>query len=394
MKAVVWHGKRDVRVDSVPDPAIQEPTDAIIRVTSTGICGSDLHLYEVLGPYLDEGDILGHEPMGIVEEVGSDVTHIAAGDRVVIPFNISCGHCYMCDQDLQSQCETTQVRDQGKGAALFGYTKLYGQVPGGQAEFLRVPQAHYGPVKVPHGPPDDRFVYLSDVLPTAWQAVEYAAVPEGGTLAVYGLGPIGQMCCRVALHRGASRVLGIDLVPERLELAQRHGVEAIDLRDHDDIAEALRSLTDGRGPDSVIDAVGMEAHGAPLGKLAQDIAGLLPDAVAAKLIEKAGVDRLTVLHAAIDTVRRGGTLSVVGVYGGMVDPMPMMTLFDKQIQVRMGQANVKRWIDDILPLVTGDDDPLGVEDLASHRLPLDAAPEAYAMFQEKRDGATKILLQP
>ena len=394
MKAVVWHGKRDVRVDSVPDPEISEPTDAIIRVTSTGICGSDLHLYEVLGPYLDEGDILGHEPMGIVEEVGSEVTHIAPGDRVVIPFNISCGHCYMCDQDLQSQCETTQVRDQGKGAALLGYTKLYGQVPGGQSEFLRVPQAHYGPVKVPHGPSDDRFVYLSDVLPTAWQAVEYAAIPDGGTVAVYGLGPIGQMCCRVALLRGASRVLGIDLVPERLELARRHGAEVVDLRDHEDIAETLREMTDGRGPDSVIDAVGMEAHGAPFGKLAQNLAGLLPDAVATKLIEKAGVDRLTVLHAAIDTVRRGGTLSVVGVYGGMVDPMPMMTLFDKQIQVRMGQANVKRWIDDLLPLVSGDDDPLGVEDLASHRLPLDAAPDAYAMFQEKRDGATKILLQP
>jgi threonine dehydrogenase-like Zn-dependent dehydrogenase len=394
MKAVVWHGKRDVRVDTVDDPTISEPTDAIIRVTSSGICGSDLHLYEVLGPFLDEGDILGHEPMGVVEEVGSQVTHIAPGDRVVIPFNISCGNCYMCDQDLQSQCETTQVREQGKGAALFGYTKLYGQVPGGQSEFLRVPQAHYGPVKVPHGPPDDRFVYLSDVLPTAWQAVDYAAVPDGGTLAVYGLGPIGQMCCRVALLRGASRVLGIDLVPERLELARRHGADAVDLRDHDDIAEALREMTDGRGPDSVIDAVGMEAHGAPFGKLAQNLAGLLPDAAAAKLIEKAGVDRLTVLHAAIDTVRRGGTLSVVGVYGGMVDPMPMMTLFDKQIQVRMGQANVKRWIDDLLPLVTADGDPLGVEDLASHRLPLDAAPDAYAMFQEKRDGATKILLQP
>jgi threonine dehydrogenase-like Zn-dependent dehydrogenase len=394
VKALVYHGKRDVRVDTVDDPSIQKPNDAIIRVTSSGICGSDLHLYEVLGPYLDEGDILGHEPMGIVEEVGSDVTHIAAGDRVVIPFNISCGDCYMCDQDLQSQCETTQVYEQGKGAALLGYTKLYGQVPGGQSEFLRVPQAHYGPVKVPHGPPDDRFVYLSDVLPTAWQAVEYAAVPDGGTVAVFGLGPIGQMCCRVALLRGASRVLGIDLVPERLELARRHGVEAIDLRDHDDIAEAVREMTSGRGPDSVIDAVGMEAHGAPFGKLAQDLAGLLPDAVATKLIEKAGVDRLTVLHAAIETVRRGGTLSVVGVYGGMVDPMPMMTLFDKQIQVRMGQANVKRWIDDLLPLVTGDDDPLGVEDLASHRLPLAEAPEAYAMFQEKRDGATKILLQP
>ncbi len=394
MKAVAYHGKRDVRVDDVPDPTIQEPTDAIVRVTSTGICGSDLHLYEVLGAFIDEGDILGHEPMGIVEAVGGDVSHITPGDRVVVPFNISCGHCWMCDQGLFSQCETTQVRDQGKGAALFGYTKLYGQVPGGQAELLRVPQAQFGPIKVPAGPPDDRFVYLSDVLPTAWQGVEYAAIPDGGSVAVFGLGPIGQMCCRVARHRGAAHVIGVDLVDERLGMALRHDVDALDLREHDDIAEVIRERTAGRGPDSVIDAVGMEAHGSTAGKLAQDMAGLLPDAIAAKLIEKAGIDRLTVLHLAIDTVRRGGTISLSGVYGGMLDPIPMMELFDKQIQLRMGQANVKRWVDDILPLVSGDDDPLGVEDLATHHLPLADASRAYEMFQRKQDGAVKILLQP
>src|SRR5947207_4142570 len=213
MKAVTYHGRRDVRVDTVPDPTIQEPTDAIIRITSTGLCGSDLHLYEVMGAFMDEGDILGHEPMGIVEAVGTEVTHISPGDRVVIPFNISCGHCYMCDQQLYSQCETTQVREQGKGGALLGYTKLYGQVPGGQAELLRVPQAQFGPIKVPEGPPDERFVYLSDVLPTAWQAVEYAGIPHGGSVAVLGLGPIGAMACRVARHRGAEQVIGIDLVP-------------------------------------------------------------------------------------------------------------------------------------------------------------------------------------
>ena len=394
MKAVTFHGKRDVRVDEVPDPTIEQPTDAIVRITSSGICGSDLHLYEVLGPFLEEGDILGHEPMGIVEEVGSGVTHIARGDRVVIPFNVSCGHCFMCDQGLYSQCETTQVRDQGKGAALFGYTKLYGQVPGGQAEFLRVPQAHFGPIKVPEGPPDERFVYLSDVLPTAWQAVEYAGIPENGTVAVFGLGPIGQMCCRIALHRGAREVFGIDLVAERLEMARQHGVHTVDLREHHDIAEALRSLTDGRGPDSVIDAVGMEAHGAPLGKLAQTLAGMLPDMVAAKLIEKGGVDRLSVLHTAIDAVRRGGTISLSGVYGGMVDPMPMMDLFDKQIQLRMGQANVKRWVDEIMPLLKQESDPLGAEHLATHKLPLEQAPHAYEIFQKKEDRAIKILLQP
>jgi threonine dehydrogenase-like Zn-dependent dehydrogenase len=393
MKAVAWHGKRDVRVDTVPDPIIEEPTDAIVRITSTGICGSDLHLYEVLGPFMGEGDILGHEPMGIVEEVGSEVTNLAKGDRVVIPFNISCGHCFMCDHGLQSQCETTQVTDQGMGAALFGYTKLYGQVPGGQAEFLRVPQAHYGPIKVPEGPSDDRFVYLSDVLPTAWQAVEYANIPDGGTVAVFGLGPIGDMCTRIAEHRGAGKVIGIDLVPERIMRARENGIEVLDISDHGDIGESLRGLTDGRGPDSVIDAVGMEAHGAPFGKAAQQLVGLIPDAIAAKMMEKAGVDRLSVINAAIDSVRRGGTISLSGVYGGMLDPLPMLTMFDKQINLRMGQANVKRWIDDIMPLLE-DEDVLGVEGFATHRLPLDSAPEAYETFQKKQDGAIKILLQP
>jgi threonine dehydrogenase-like Zn-dependent dehydrogenase len=394
MKAVTWHGKRDVRVDTHPDPTIQEPTDAIVRVTSTGVCGSDLHLYEVLGPYIDEGDILGHEPMGVVEAVGSEVKHIAPGDRVVVPFNISCGDCWMCGQGLHSQCETTQVRDYDKGATLFGYTKLYGQVPGGQAELLRVPQAHFGPIKVPEGPPDDRFVYLSDVLPTAWQAVEYAAVPAGGTLAVFGLGPIGQMCARIGRHLGAGRVIGVDRVPERLEMAQRHGVEALDMEAHDDVPGVIREMTDGRGPDSVIDAVGMEAHGAPIAKLLQEAAGMLPDPVARVMVEKAGVDRMSALYACIDSARRGGTVSITGVYGGAMDPLPMMQLFDKQLQIRMGQANVRRWTDDILPLVTDDSDPLGTEDLATHKLPLDEAPHAYEIFQKKEDGAIKVVLRP
>jgi threonine dehydrogenase-like Zn-dependent dehydrogenase len=393
MKAVTFHGKRDVRVDAVPDPQIEHPTDAIVKITSTGICGSDLHLYEVMGAFMDEGDVLGHEPMGIVQEVGADVVHIKPGDRVVIPFNISCGHCYMCDQQLFSQCETTQVREQNKGAALLGYTKLYGQVPGGQAEYLRVPQAQFGPIKVPEGPPDERYVYLSDVLPTAWQAVQYAAIPDGGTVAVYGLGPIGQMSARIALHQGAGRVFGIDLVSERLEMASRHGIEPVDTRDGDP-AEALRERTDGRGPDSVIDAVGMEAHGSPIGKLAQQIAGMLPDPVTRVMMNKAGIDRLSVLHNAIDAVRRGGTISLSGVYGGSADPMPMMDLFDKQIQLRMGQANVRRWVKDIMPLLEDDADPLGVQDLATHKLPLDQAPHAYEIFQKKQDGAIKILLQP
>jgi threonine dehydrogenase-like Zn-dependent dehydrogenase len=394
MKAVVWHGTEDVRVDEVADPKLQEPTDAIVRITSTAICGSDLHLYRLLTMYMTEGDILGHEPMGIVEEVGPDVTHIKPGDRVVLPFNIACGHCFMCDHQLQSQCETTQVREQGRGAALFGYTKLYGAVPGGQAEYLRVPQAHYGPIKVPEGPPDERFLYLSDVLPTAWQAVRYADVPTGGTLAVYGLGPIGQMSVRVAKHLGIERVIGVDLVSERNELARRSGAEIVEWTDDADPALEILDLTDGRGADSVIDAVGTEAHGAPVQELMQKVASRAPSAVATKVMERVGSDRTSVLHTAIATVRRGGTLSIVGVYGGAATPMPMMDLFDKQIQIRMGQANVKAWVDELLPLVTDESDPLGTEDFATHTMPLDAAPEAYELFQKKQDGAIKIVLEP
>jgi threonine dehydrogenase-like Zn-dependent dehydrogenase len=347
----------------------------------------------MLGPFLEPGDILGHEPMGIVEEIGADITNIAPGDRVVIPFNISCGHCFMCERGLQSQCETTQVHEYGTGASLFGYTKLYGQVPGGQAEYLRVPQAQYGPVKVPDGPPDDRFIYLSDVLPTAWQAVEYAAVPDGGSLLVLGLGPIGDMATRVAQHRGVERVIAIDLLSERLDRARAHGVTSLDLGATDDLGSAVRDLTDGRGPDSVIDAVGMEAHGSPLARTANQATSLLPGALAAKLMQRAGVDRLASLLTAIDLVRRGGTISVSGVYGGATDPLPMLRLFDKQVQIRMGQANVHRWVDDLLPLLA-DDDPLGVDGFATHHLPLAQAADAYRIFQEKTDGAIKVLLRP
>jgi threonine dehydrogenase-like Zn-dependent dehydrogenase len=393
MKAVTWHGKRDVRVETVPDPEIQEPTDAIIEVTSTNICGSDLHLYEVLGAFMKPGDILGHEPMGIVREVGSGVTDLAVGDRVVIPFQISCGSCYMCDQQLFTQCETTQVRDQGMGAALFGYSELYGAVPGGQAEFLRVPQAQFTYIKVPLEPPDSRYVYLSDVLPTAWQAVAYADIPDGGTVTVLGLGPIGDMAARIAQHLGYD-VIAVDRVPERLVRASSRGVRTIDLVQVDDkLADVIRDLTDGRGTDSVIDAVGMEAHGSPLAKAAQQVTGLLPDAIAKPLMQKAGIDRLGALYSAIDIVRRGGTISLIGVYGGMADPLPMLTLFDKQIQLRMGQANVKKWVPDIMPLLT-DDDPLGVDTFATHTLPLDEAPHAYDIFQKKRDGAVKVILKP
>lgn len=392
MQAVTWHGRRDVRVETVPDPVIEEPTDAIVQISSTNICGSDLHLYEVLGAFMSPGDILGHEPMGVVCEVGDAVTNLSVGDRVVIPFQISCGSCFMCDRQLYTQCETTQVREQGMGAALFGYSELYGAVPGGQAEYLRVPQAQFTHIKVPEGPPDSRFVYLSDVLPTAWQAVQYADIPPGGSVTVLGLGPIGEMAARIAVHLGYE-VFGVDLVGERLARAQASGVHVIDANAVDALGDVIRDLTEGRGTDAVIDAVGMEAHGSLVAKTVQRVTALLPDAVTKPLMQKAGIDRLTALYSAIDIVRRGGTLSLIGVYGGMADPLPMLTLFDKQVQLRMGQANVKRWVGDLMPLLV-DSDPLGVDTFASHVLPLSEAPHAYNIFQKKEDHAFKIVLKP
>jgi threonine dehydrogenase-like Zn-dependent dehydrogenase len=392
VRAVTWHGRADVRVDTVPDPTLQDDTDVVVEITSSGICGSDLHLIEVMAPFMTKGDVMGHEPMGVVREVGSAVTAVRPGDRVVVPFNISCNTCWMCSQGLQSQCETTQNREQGFGASLFGYTKLYGQVPGGQAEYLRVPFGNTLPIKVPDGPSDDRFVYLSDVLPTSWQAVQYAATPPGGTLLVLGLGPIGDMCTRIATHLGL-RVVGVDVVPERLERATARGTEVIRSTDQADVVGEIRDRTDGRGADAVIDAVGMEAHGSPAARLAQKATAVIPDAIMAPVMKVAGVDRLAALNTAIEAVRRGGTVSLSGVYGGATDPLPLSNMFDKQIQLRMGQANVWRWVPDILPLLV-DGDPLGVDDFATHRVPLEQAPQAYADFREKKDGAVKVLLQP
>jgi threonine dehydrogenase-like Zn-dependent dehydrogenase len=394
MRALTWQGTGKVSVETVPDPRIEEPTDAVIRITSTAICGSDLHLYDVLGMYLDKGDILGHEPMGIVEEVGPEVTHIRPGDRVVIPFNISCGHCWMCSRGYFAQCETTQTREQGTGASLFGYTKLYGQVPGGQAEFLRVPQAHFGPIKVPDGHPDERFLFLSDVLTTSWQAAKWADVEPGDTVLVTGLGPIGQMSARIARLLGAGRVIAVDNVPERLAMAARNGIETIDLGTVGDVPDAVRQLTHGRGADRVIEAVGMEAHGSPIQSAAMKVAGALPDPIARKATETLGVDRMAALRTAFGAVRRAGTISIIGVYGGNADPFPMMDLFDKGVTLRMGQAHVKRWVDDLMPLLTADDDPLGVDDLVTHRMPLEEAPHAYEIFKAKEDGCIKVVLKP
>ena len=395
MRAVTWQGRMDMQVTEVPDPVIQDPTDVIVRVTSTGLCGSDLHLYDPLTPFMTKGDVVGHEAMGTIIELGPEVSSLAVGDRVVVPFNISCGTCWMCSQGLHSQCETTQNREHGTGASLFGYSKLYGQVPGGQAEMLRVPFGDQLPIKVPEGPPDDRFLFLSDVLPTAWQAIEYAALEPGATLLVVGAGPIGDMAARIALLRGIE-VIVIDRLPERLARPGARGAETIQLDEvtSEKVPDLVRDLTDGRGADAVIDAVGMEAHGSPIAEAAQKALALLPKKVQGAVMMRAGIDRLEALYLAIESVRRGGTVSISGVYGGAADPLPMMQLFDKQLQLRMGQANVRRWSDDILRLLEQDEDQLGVEDFATHHLPLDEAPEAYRTFRDKGDGMVKTVFRP
>jgi threonine dehydrogenase-like Zn-dependent dehydrogenase len=393
MKALTWQGTEKVSVEEVPDPRIEQPNDAIIKVTSAAICGSDLHLYKVLGAYLHPGDVLGHETMGIVEEVGPEAGDLKVGDRVVVPFNISCGHCWMCSRGLFAQCETTQVTEYGKGASLFGFTDMYGAVPGGQAEYLRVPQAQFGPVKVPEGVSDERYLYVSDVLPTSWQAFEYTGLTKGQTLAVFGLGPIGQMTARIAMHAGV-RVIGVDRVAERLDLAKAWGAEVIDLDEAGDVTAAILDLTQGRGADATVDAVGMEAHGNPVAEKVIDAVGLLPDALGKPAMEKLGIDRLAALNLAIKSVRRGGTVSVSGVYGGEVDPLPMMEMFDRGITMRMGQCHVKRWTEDIVKVLQQDEDVLGTESLATHRLPLAEAPGAYEMFQKKQDGCVKVVLKP
>jgi threonine dehydrogenase-like Zn-dependent dehydrogenase len=380
MKAVVWHRPKKVSVDSVDDPKIEEPTDAVIRVTATAICGSDLHLL-VHGATMavKPGDILGHEPMGIVEEVGPEVRHIRPGDTVVVPFNISCGHCFQCTRGMYSQCETTQSLGGRKGAALFGYTHMYGGVAGGQAEFLRVPQAQFGPIPVDPAIPEMAALLLSDVLPTSWQAVQYADVPPDGTVAVYGLGPIGQMSARIAKHLGAARVIGIDRVPERLAVAAAHGAEVIDYSQVDDVTDAVKAATGGRGADSVIDAVGMDADGFFADRFLQML--------------KLQPDRMVTLHQALGSVRRGGTVSVVGVYGGWMPQFPLGDLFDKQVTLRWGQANVRRWTDQIQDVLRAGD-PIRAADLVTNQAPLDEAPQMYDAFQRKQEGIVKVVLRP
>lgn len=393
MKAVTWQGPRKMSVETVPDPGLEQPNDAVVEITSTAICGSDLHLYEALGPFMTPGDIVGHEPMGRVVEAGRE-SNLAIGDRVVIPFQIACGDCYYCNKGLQTQCETTQMTETGMGAPLFGYSQLYGAVPGGQAEFLRVPHADYGPIKVADDLPDHRYLFLSDVLPTARQAVAYTGLSEGDSLAVIGLGPIGQFAARIGAHLGM-KVYAVDPEPDRRTMAARHGVEVFDIGE--DSTQAIKDATGGRGVDGVVDAVGMEAHGdaqSVLAKFAQRSVQFLPKKISQPVMDNFGMDRLAALYSAIDIVRRGGTVSLSGVYGGQASPLPMLTLFDKQLTVRMGQANVKHWVDELLPLVEDSKDPLGVDDFVTHTLPLEEAPNAYETFQKKEDGCIKVVLNP
>jgi len=383
MKAVRWMGPRKVSVDDVPDPRLEEPTDAIIKVTATAICGSDLYLYDHGATLaMKPGDILGHEAMGVVEEVGPQVAHIVPGDTVVVPFNISCGHCFMCTRQLYSQCEQTQNLGGRKGASLFGYTHLYGGVPGGQAQYLRVPMAHFGPIRVDESVPELAAVLLADVLPTAWQAVAYADVEPGSTIVVFGLGPIGQMSARIASYQGAGRVIGVDLVSERLQAAARHGVEPLDASQFDSAGEviaAIQQLTKGRGADSVIDAVGMDASGSAPDRLLQTL--------------KVQPDRLIGLRQSLGSVRRGGTVSVIGVYSMWFPNFPVGDLFDKQVTLRWGQANVRRWTAEILDLLRAGD-PLDAAGLVTHEAPLEAAPAMYDAFKHKRDGVVKVVLRP
>jgi threonine dehydrogenase-like Zn-dependent dehydrogenase len=376
-------GPRKVSVDEVPDPKIEQPTDAIIKVTATGICGSDLHLYDHGATMaMKPGDIIGHEAMGVVEEVGSEVSHIAPGDRVVVPFNISCGHCFRCSRGLYSQCEETQNLNGRKGGSLFGYTHMYGGVPGGQAQYLRVPMAHFGPIRVDDSIPDLAAVLVSDVLPTSWQAVKYADVEPGSTVVVYGLGPIGQMSSRIALHHGAGRVIGVDIVAARLQMAARHGVEPLDATQFDspgDVIAAIEQLTKGRGADSVIDAIGMDA------------AGSAPDRVLQTL--KVQPDRLIGLRQSLGSARRGGTVSVIGVYSMWFPNFPIGDLFDKQITIRWGQANVRRWTTDILEVLRSGD-PWDAAGLVTNEVPLESAPQLYEAFKHKEDGVVKVVLRP
>ncbi len=389
MRAVCWHGKSKVQVDNVDDPTIEHPRDAVVKVTSTAICGSDLHLFDGYIPAMEKGDVLGHEFMGEVVAVGPEVTNLKEGDRIVVPFNIACGRCFFCEHDLWSLCDESNP-DHAKleklygqsGSGLFGYSHLYGGYAGGQAEYVRVPFADTGHLKIPAHLPDEKVLFLTDIFPTGFQAADNANIQPGDTVAVWGCGPVGQFAIRSAFLLGAERVIAIDRVPERLGIAKAADAETIDFT-QTNVLEALKEMTNGRGPDSCIDAVGLEAHGA--GSI---------DAVYDKI--KAGLmletDRPHVLREAIMACRKGGTVSLPGVYGGLIDKFPIGSAFAKGLTFKMGQTHTHKYLRPLLEKIeAGRIDPSFI---ITHRLGLDEAPGAYKDFRDKRDGCVKVVLKP
>ncbi|MBB4659606.1 zinc-dependent alcohol dehydrogenase [Parvularcula dongshanensis] len=389
MRALTWHGRHDVRVDNVPDPAIVNPRDAIVKITSTAICGSDLHLYDAVIPGMKKGDVLGHEFMGEVVETGPKST-LEKGQRVVIPFTIACGSCFFCENDLYSACDNSNpVEKQDASEALyghamsslFGYSHLTGGYSGGQAEYVRVPFSDVGPQVIPDGMSDDEVLFLSDILPTGWMGAENADIKPGDTVAVWGCGPVGLFAVQSAMIMGAGKVIAIDHYPNRLRLAKELGAEVIDFK-LTDVREALMEMSGGLGPDAVIDAVGMEAHGFTAGNMLDTV----------KQRFGIGADSADALRQAIMCVRKGGRVSMPGVYGGLVDDFPIGALMEKGLQVKTGQTHVQRYTADLLKRIQ--DGEIDTTFLISHHLPLEEAPKGYKNFHDNQDEWTKVVLKP
>ena len=392
MKALLWNGKHQVAVEDVPDPKIEQPRDAIVKITSTAICGSDCHLYDGLIPTMEKGDILGHEFMGEIVELGSEVGNLKIGDRVIVPFTISCGSCFFCKRELYSLCDNSNPNKElaekayGQSAAgLFGYSHMFGGYAGGQAQYARVPYADVGPLKIPSHLSDEQTLFLTDIFPTGYMAAENCGIQPGDAVAIWGAGPVGQFAIRSALLLGAERVISIDNIPERLAMAKAGGAETIDFQsDSDDrnIFDRLKDMTGGCGPGACIDAVGLEAHGTSPGELYDWI----------KMGLRLASDRPNVLRQAIQACRKGGTVSVPGVYGGFLDKIPFGAAFNKGLTIKAGQTHVQKYAPRLLRLIEeGKIDPQFV---ITHRLPLSEAPQAYETFKNKEDGCIKVVLKP
>lgn len=389
MKALCWQGKNSVSVENVPDPKILNPRDAVIKITSTAICGSDLHLYDGYIPTMQKGDILGHENMGEVVETGSEVKNLQKGDRVVVPFTISCGNCFFCQKQLWSLCDNSNpnawMAEKLYGyspSGLFGYSHMLGGYAGGQAEYLRVPFADVGPIKIPDEIPDEKVLFLSDIFPTAWMAAENCQIEPGDTVAIWGAGPVGLLAIKSAYMQGAERVISIDSVEDRMKLARQAGAETIDFNDEKGVIELLKEMTGGRGPDSCMDAVGMEAHGTSMGAIYDRI----------KATAFMATDRPNVLRQAIIACRKGGTVSVPGIYGGFLDKIPFGAVVNKALTIKSGQTHVHRYLKPLLKLIQ--DDKIDPSFIITHRMTLDDAPQGYEKFKHRVDNCIKIVLKP